>query len=84
MIAVVIVAITIGSAAQMVENANRRSLDLQMKSDYAKSFMKQNKITGELETRIKNYLDYLWISSDADQEVLNSLPDNLRKVYIYI
>jgi hypothetical protein len=83
MIAVVIVAITIGSAAQMVENANRHSLDLQIKSDYAKSFMKQNKITGGLETRIKNYLDYLWISSDADQEVLNSLPDNLRKVYSY-
>jgi cyclic nucleotide gated channel alpha 2 len=80
MIGVVIIAITIGSAAQMVENANRHSLDLQMKGDYAKTYLKQNKISGELELRIKNYLDYLWISSDANQEVLNSLPDNLRKV----
>lgn len=80
MIGVVIIAITIGSAAQMVENANRQSLDLQMKGDCAKTFLKQHKIVGELEIRIKNYLDYLWISSDANQDVLNSLPTNLRKV----
>lgn len=79
MIGVVILSITIGSAAQMVENANRNRLDLQMKGDYAKTFLKQNKITGELETRIKNYLDYLWIASDVNQDILNCLPNNLRK-----
>ena len=80
MAGIIILAITIGSAGDMVENANRSSLDLQMKSDYAKSFLKQNKITGELETRIKNYLDYLWITPDVDQEdILVTLPFNLRK-----
>ena len=77
---VILLAITIGSAADMVQNANRRSIELQMKCDYAKSYLKQKKITGELETRIKSYLDYLWISNDDNQtEVLNNLPFILRK-----
>ncbi len=64
----------------MVENANSRSIELQRKSDCAKSFLKQNKITGELEDRIIQYLDYLWIAPDVNEdEVLESLPDNLRK-----
>ena len=80
MIGVIILAITIGSAAGMVQNANSRSLELQMKSDYAKTFLKQNKISGELETRIHSYLDYLWIAPDLNQgDVLDCLPDNLRK-----
>lgn len=80
MIGVVILAITIGSAADMVENANRQSLDLQQKCDYAKLFLKQHKIYGQLEARIKNYLDYLWIAKNVDlDEVLNVLPNNLRK-----
>ncbi|RMZ95473.1 cyclic nucleotide-gated olfactory channel [Brachionus plicatilis] len=80
MIGVVILAITIGSAADMVENANRQSLDLQQKCDFAKLFLKQHKIYGELEARIKNYLDYLWIAKNVDlDEVLNVLPNNLRK-----
>ncbi|CAF0773189.1 unnamed protein product [Brachionus calyciflorus] len=80
MIGVVILAITIGSAADMVENANKQSLDLQQKCDYAKSFLKQNKLTGELESRIKNYLDYLWTARNVDLDiVLNVLPDNLQK-----
>ena len=80
LIGVVILAITIGSAGDMVENANRHSLELQTKCDYAKSFLQQNKIVGELETRIKNYLDYLWLSSDVNQgDVLDTLPYNLRK-----
>ncbi len=77
---VILLAITIGSAADMVQNAKRRNIELQMKCDYAKSYLKQNKITGELETRIKSYLDYLWISSDDNQtEVLDTLPYILRK-----
>lgn len=69
-----------GSAADMIENANSRSIELQRKSDCAKSFLKQNKITGELEERIKQYLDYLWISPDVNEdEVLESLPANLKK-----
>lgn len=80
MIGVIILAITIGSAGDMVENANRQSLELQKKCDYAKSFLKQNKITGQLETRIKNYLDYLWIAKEVHQDdILKVLPDNLRK-----
>jgi hypothetical protein len=79
-IGVVILAITIGSAGDMVENANMQSLQLQTKCDYAKSFLKQNKITGQLEQRIKNYLDYLWITPDINQDdVFESLPYNLRK-----
>lgn len=81
MIGVVILGITIGSASDMVENANRQNLELQAKCDDAKSFLKQNRITGELETRIKNYLDYLWISSENIQssDVLDKLPANLKK-----
>lgn len=80
MIGVVILAITIGSAADMVENANRQSLDLQQKCDYSKLFLKQHKIYGELEGRIKNYLDYLWIAKNVDlDEVLTVLPNNLQK-----
>ena len=77
---VIILAITIGSAGDMVENANRRNLELQVKCDYAKSFMTQNRITGELETRIKNYLDYLYITPDLQGgDVIEILPYNLRK-----
>lgn len=80
MIGVVILAITIGSAGEMVQNANRQNIELQMKCDYAKSFLKQNKITGQLEQRIINYLDYLWIAKDVHQDdVLDVLPENLRK-----
>jgi hypothetical protein len=80
MIGVIILAITIGSASEMVENAQRENLELQTKCDYAKSYLKQNKIEAELVARIKNYLDYLWIAKDVNQaEVLKSLPDNLRK-----
>lgn len=79
MMGVVLLAITIGSAGDMVENANREKLDLQTKCDYAKSFLKQNRIGGQLEQRIKNYLDYLWIAKDVSSaNVLKSLPDNLR------
>lgn len=80
MTGVIILAITIGSAGDMVENANRRNLELQMKCDFAKSFLTQNKITGELETRIKNYLDYLYITPDLQGgDVLEILPYNLQK-----
>ena len=80
MTGVIILAITIGSAGDMVENANRRNLELQMKCDYAKSFLTQNKITGELEQRIKNYLDYLYITPDLQGgDVLEILPYNLQK-----
>lgn len=80
MLGVIILAITIGSAGDMVENANREKLELQMKCDYAKSYLRQNRITGQLEVRIKNYLDYLWIAKDVHSaDVLRSLPDNLRK-----
>ena len=79
MMGVVLLAITIGSAGDMVENANREKLDLQDKCDSAKSFLKQNKIGGLLEQRIKNYLDYLWIAKDVrSSNVLNTLPVNLR------
>lgn len=79
MMGVVVLAITIGSAGDMVENANREKLELQAKSDNAKSFLKQNKIGGMLEQRIKNYLDYLWIAKDVrSANVLKTLPDNLR------
>jgi hypothetical protein len=80
MIGVIILAITIGSASEMVENAQRENLELQTKCDYAKSYLKQNKIGAELVARIKNYLDYLWIAKDVNQaDVLRTLPDNLRK-----
>ena len=77
---VLLLAITIGSAANMVQNANSRNIELQMKCDYAKSYLNQKKITGELEIRIKSYLDYLWISNDVNQtEILKNLPYILRK-----
>ena len=80
MIGVIILAITIGSASEMVENAQRENLELQTKCDYAKSYLKQNRIGAELTMRIKNYLNYLWIAKDVNQaDVLRSLPDNLRK-----
>jgi hypothetical protein len=80
MAGVIILATTIGSAGDMVQNANRHSLQLQAKCDYAKSFLEQNRITGELKERINNYLDYLWMTPDVNQEdVLKHLPDNLRK-----
>jgi cyclic nucleotide gated channel alpha 3 len=80
MIGVVILAITIGSAGDMVENANRQKLELQQKCDYAKSFLNQHRITGTLEMRVKNYLNYLWITSDANlADDLGTLPSNLRK-----
>lgn len=80
MFGVVILAITIGSAGDMVENANRQKLELQQKCDYAKSFLTQHRITGQLEMRVKNYLNYLWITSDANlADDLNMLPSNLRK-----
>lgn len=79
MMGVIVLAITIGSAGDMVENANREKLDLQAKCDDAKSFLMQNKIGGQLEQRIKNYLDYLWIAKDVrSANVLKTLPDNLR------
>lgn len=78
---VIVLAITIGSAGDMVDNANREKLDLQAKSDSAKSFLRQHKIGGLLEQRIKNYLDYLWIAKDVrSANVLKTLPDNLRLV----
>lgn len=83
MMGVVLLAITIGSAGDMVENANREKLDLQDKCDSAKSFLKQNKIGGLLEQRIKNYLDYLWIDKDVrSSNVLNTLPFNLRHGFL--
>lgn len=64
----------------MVENANSRSIELQMQCDYAKTYMKQNKITGELESRVKQYLNYLWLSTElSNVDVLDCLPDNLKK-----
>lgn len=79
MMGVVVLAITIGSAGDMVENANREKLELQAKCDNSKFFLKQNKIGGALEQRIKNYLDYLWIAKDVrSANVLNALPDNLK------
>lgn len=79
MMGVIVLAITIGSAGDMVENANREKLDLQAKCDDAKSFLMQNKIGGQLEQRIKNYLDYLWIAKNVrSANVLKTLPDNLR------
>ena len=41
---VILLAITIGSAADMVQNAKRHNIELQMKCDYAKSYLKQNNI----------------------------------------
>lgn len=85
MMGVVLLAITIGSAGDMVENANREKLDLQDKCDSAKSFLKQNKIGGLLEQRIKNYLDYLWVAKDVrSSNVLNTLPVNLRHGFFNI
>lgn len=85
MMGVVVLAITIGSAGDMVENANHEKLDLQAKCDSAKSFMKQNKTGGLLEQRIKNYLAYLWIAKDVrSTNVLDTLPDNLRsELFLY-
>lgn len=64
----------------MVENAQRENLELQAKCDFAKSYLKQNKIGSELVGRIKNYLNYLWIAKDVNKaDILKALPDNLRK-----
>ena len=83
MIGVVLLSITIGSVGDMFENANREKLDLQEKCDSAKLFLKQNKIGGLLEQRIKNYLDYLWIDKDVQtSNVLNTLPFNLRHGFL--
>lgn len=84
MMGVIVLAITIGSAGDMVENASREKLDLQAKCDNAKSFLKQHKIGGQLELRIKNYLDYLWIAKDVrSANVLQSLPTNLRLTFFF-
>ena len=80
MLGVIILAITIGSASDMIENANRDKIELQRKCDYTKSFLKQNHIGGELERRVLNYLNYLWITPDVQSsDILNMLPGHLRK-----
>lgn len=77
---VLIFATIVGNVGSMISNVNAAKTDFQSKMDGVKRYMELRGVSKDLEKRIINWFDYLWVNKQSldEEDVLSTLPEKLR------